>query len=294
MQRMLILVAALLGAGWEDVVLAQKADVEKLIAESQPAIQDQIHRIYDVFRRAVRDDLKTNCEAFDEIQRLKNMTKDKGEIVKQLAIFTATTESEEDTHVMLAGSILEFLNLPPSIPIRVLAPYLDADNRPLRDFARIWFHYHDSNTHIHGQPPLGSVNYYDYMVYVRSKMSTNVEDIPTALVEYMYEQQPDRALLVFCYARRQRRVPSDILWGEHVVSNALWLKANGFEERYQKALPEAAQELSKLSRYDEWWARRYVVEMMRRYPELRQPAVMEQFRKDSNALVSKAAKSVKE
>jgi len=316
---------------WYTIVPAQDGGI--LISESDRTIQEQIHRIYDVFRRAARDDLKTNCEAFDEIQRLKDMTNDKGEIVKQLAIFTAITESEEDAHVMLAGSILDFLDLPPSIPIRVLAPYLDADDRQLRDFARIWFQYHDSNTHIHGRPPLGSVNYYEYMQYVRSRFNKN-EEIPAPFIEYMYEQQPGKALLVFAYAsgsrdaaaqlqamrkifearqqgkkiepqegagqqwkeKRQARLRerSEILLAEHIISDAIWLKENGFDERFQKAMPEAENELAKLSKYDEWWARLYVAEMMRQYPVLRQPALMEQLRKDSHALVSKAAKSVKE
>lgn len=292
MRRTMIFVATLLPIAYSNG-LAQETNVELLIAEVQPDIQEQIKRTYTVFRSTARDDLKTNCEAFGELQKLKDITKDKGEIVKQLAIFTATTESEEDSHVMLVGIMLDFLDLPPSIPIRVLAPYLDADNRQLRDLARMWFYYHDSHERIHGRPPLGSVNYYDYMVYVRSK-TFNYEEIPDGFVEDIYQRHPDRALLVFYYGSKQVGRPREILWGEHVVSNALWLKENGFDEPYQKALPEAANELAKLSKYDEWWARLYVAEMMRQYPVLRQPAVVEQLRMDRNALVSKVARATKE
>lgn len=293
-----------LAMSWDSVVHAQ--DVGQLISESDSTIQDQINVVYDVFQRAARDHLKTSCEAFDELQRLKDMTDDKGEIVTQLAIFTAVTESEEDTHVMLAGSMLDSLNLPASIPIRVLAPYLDAKNRQLRDFSHMWFQFHDGNSRTHGKPPLGSVNYYDYMQYVRSRFTKN-EEIPTPFIEYIYEQHPGKALLVFAYgarainlnirpAQRQNELQArnEMELSERVVSSALWLKDKEFSDRFQKALPEATAELAKLAKHDQWWARLYVAEIMRQHRELRDAAVLEQLRKDSHALVSKTAKEVAE
>lgn len=267
--------------------VAHEEDVEKLIAESDPAIQEQFNRTHSAFFERPG---AGNCGAYSELQALRDRAQKKDEIVKQLAIFVVTTTSEEDVHVIAAFGILQALDLPAGIPIRVLAPYLDAENKKLRDLARMWFHYHDSNSRTHGQPPLGSVNYYDYMMYVRSQ-TFNYEEIPDGFVEYIYEQQPDRALLVFYYGTKQVGRPREILWGEHVVSNALWLKDNDFDERFQQALPEAAKELAKLSKYDEWWARLYVAEIMRRYPALRQPAIVQQLAADSNALVSKAARS---
>jgi hypothetical protein len=83
------------------------------------------------------------------------------------------------------------------------------------------------------------------------------------------------------------------LLAEHIISDAIWLRENRFEERFQMTLPEAAGELAKLAKQEEWWARLYVVEIMRRHRELRDAAVLEQLRKDGNALVSAAAKSVR-
>jgi len=311
-------------------------DVETLISESDPAIQGQINRIYDVFRRAARDDLKTNCDAFDELQRLKDMTDDKGEIVKQLALFAATTDSAEDAHVMLTGSILEYLNLPASIPIRVLAPYLDADDRQLRDFARGWFFNHDGHGRTQSRSPLGPTNYYDYMQYVRSRLNKN-EEIPIPFIKYLYEEQPDKAILVFAYANRQavgagqlailrdvfdarlqgreleshemrqlrsekrqqelrqqlaKEEQSEILLAEHIVSNAIWLKENVFNDRFKKALPEVNAELAKLAKHDQWWVRLYVAVIMRRHRELQQDEVIAMLSKDSDPLVAKAAEQM--
>jgi hypothetical protein len=279
-------------------------DARMLISESDPAIQGQIRRTYDAFL-AAGDDTATNCAAFKEVQQLKDV-EDKGEVVKQLAIFAATTESEEDSHVLLTGLMLNLLDLPSSIPIRVLAPYLDADNRRLRDFTQIWFHNHDSQRRIHGRPPLGSVNYYDYMQYVRSTLNRN-EEVPIPFIKYLYEDQPGKALLVFAYgsqragisdAPTQRRnvvrARREIELSERTISNAIWLKQNDFDESFQKALPEAADELAKLAKHREWWARLYVAEIMRRHREFQQKDILQQLTKDDNALVRKAAESVGE
>lgn len=87
---------------------------------------------------------------------------------------------------------------------------------------------------------------------------------------------------------------NEIFLAEHIVSNAIWLKGNGFDERFQKALPEADAELAKLAKHNQWWARLYVAYVMQQHPELRQGDVLQQLSADGNALVSKAALSVKE
>jgi hypothetical protein len=335
MRRIDFYVVVVLTTSWNICAFAQEPDVTKMIVESDPAIQEQFKRTYRAFFERPG---AGNCDAYSELQTLRERGKDKGEIVKQLAIFVVTTSSEEDEHVLGAWGMLHAIDLPPSIPIRVLAPYLDAENEKLRDFARGWFQYHDSNSHIHGQPPLGSVNYYDYMQYVRSRFMKN-EEIPPAFVDYLFEKQPGKALLVFAYAdpnrlavaqlkdmreildarlqgratspvelqqqrekgrqhadnRQQARTErSELLLAEHIVSDAIWLQENKFAERFQRALPEATAELAKLAKHPQWWARLCVVYIMRKNPELRDRDVMEQLQKDSNALVSKAAKSVKE
>jgi hypothetical protein len=329
--RTLGLVIALV-MNWYGSVLAK--DIGTLLAESNPAIQEQLTKTYNAFLAAPPDDVKSNCEAYHELQKLKEITDDKGAIVKELAVFVATTESVEEQHVLQAGGLLHLLDLPPSTIIRVLAPFLDTDDRQLRDFARIWFQYHDSHERTHGRPPLGSVNYHDYMEYVRARVARN-EEIPVGFIKFIYERHPGKALLVFAYASRagdavaqlhdirksleavrqgqeptpdevrQRQVAkrkhaiqrqeakieqSEMLLAEHVVSNAIWLKENGFAERFQATLPEAVEELKNLAK-GEWWARLYVAEIMRQHPELRESNVLRQLATDTDELVSEAAKS---
>lgn len=93
--------------------------------------------------------------------------------------------------------------------------------------------------------------------------------------------------------RQREKIPQKkILLAEHIISNAIWLKKKKFDERFQEALPEAKQQLANLAEHDRWWARFYVVQIMRRNHELRLDDVLHQLSRDSNVVVSKSAKLV--
>jgi hypothetical protein len=321
MRQTLFVIVALFAVGWVNETRAQ-ADVEKLVADLNPAIQAHISATYNALQQP-RVDPRSSVDVFREVQTLKGLTDDKSELVKQLAIFVVTTTSEEDMHVILALGILHFLDLPPSIPIHVLAPYLDTANQQLRLFVRSWFQSYDKAA---AEDPLKA-----YRSYVGLTLAKN-EEVPIEFIKYVYERYPGRALLVFVYADRQadisdkmqvmqkalqarrqgqepgqdlieegrqleirqqevRKERSEILLAEHIINNAIWLKEKRFDERFQQALPEAADELAKLAKHDEWWVRLYVAEMMRQHRELRQTDVLQQLSEDINPLVSKTAKS---
>jgi hypothetical protein len=345
---MVIFAAFVLGMSCT-VSLAEKADVEKLMSEARPDIQEQVKKTYEILLRTQGPDTKSNCEQNEEVGKLKNITKDKGEIVKQLAIFTAMTESEEDEHIFVAAAMLKLLEVPPSVPIRVLAPYIDSDNEKLRSFASGWFETHDTDLQARSVPTLAPVNYYDYMQYVRARLSRN-EEIPSAFVKYIYERHPGKALLVFAYSnsvdisvarlqglrkaidKRLKNAPAhdgapailppieipsqqseperpakteqqlekenharlmdrrEIELAEHIVSNAIWLNTYGYTERFQSGLPEANEQLDKLAK-GEWWAKLYVVYIMRQNPSLLKAQTLQKLSEDDNELVQEAAKS---
>jgi len=374
---------------------AQETSVEKLLAQSDLPMQEQFHQILKTFQVNAKDP-RTNAEALLKAHTLKISIADKGEIVKQVAIFAATPTCEEG-QPLFALVILHVLDLRPDIVIRILAPYLDSDNRDLRSFVRHWFKGHDKSGS--SWSPLKPVNFDDYADYVCRKISRS-EEVPAAFVEYIYERSPNRALLVFLAADAKRdsiarmmemnkkdeaeqrerekngkdaemkrelreslkrwesemrerdrnvqdpelrkklearwrerdknrqdtlalpptpppvtpKLPDkftplrdemhrqrdekrykEIRLAEHIVSNVIWLKKKKFDERFQKALPEAKKQLAKLAEYDQWWARLYVVEIMRRHQhrELRLPDVLDKLSRDSNFTVSKLAKSTK-
>ncbi len=289
---------------------AQESSVEKLLEQSEPAIQTWIGKVSDALNQS---DPKNNIVAQKVAANLNEAFADKHEIVKQVAIFAAGPDEQQP---LTALAVLQLLNLPPNIVIETLAPYLNADNIKLRSFVLDWFQNHDNGGS--DESPLQPVNYADYADYVRKRLNRN-EDIPNGFVEYLFERSPGRALLAFNRADRrgetvdrlqemrreleQRgnigKLPqpkagvgqSDIFLAEHMISNAIWFKKHHFDHQFQDALPAAKQQLSKLSEQQQWWVRLYVAEIMRRYREFRQTEVLEKLSHDSNAVVSKSAKS---
>jgi hypothetical protein len=264
---------------------AQEASVERLLSQSEATIQLQIDRIQNSLNQPGVDP-GSNLAIIQEIQALKESVADKGEIVKQVAIFAADADGDEQRPLMSA-MILQLLDLPPKIVIRVLAPHLSADDQNLRSFVRDWFQAHD-NAAPSGRAAseLQPINYEDYKNYVRGLLTTK-QEIPSAFVEYIFERSPNRALLIFYSAQRAKE--PDILLAEHTIGNAIWLKQNKFSERFEKSLPEANGELAKLAKHKEWWVRLYVAYIMRQHPELRQADVWKQFGADTSKLVSTAA-----
>jgi hypothetical protein len=82
---------------------------------------------------------------------------------------------------------------------------------------------------------------------------------------------------------------NELLLAEHVISNAIWLRKIGFDDRFPNTMREAIQQLSQLSEHEQWWVRLYVAETMQQNREFRQAEVLEKLSRDSNELVSKAA-----
>lgn len=258
--RLLIILVALL------IIPSHCVAEDDLLAQKEQAIQDQIDRVYNALKNEPRLDPGNNLAAFNEIQALKNIVDDKGEIVKQVAIFAANPGEGQP---LVANMILQMLDLSPKIVIRTLAPYLNADNAKVRSFVRDWFQAHD-NAGVPGPglPALQPVNYQDYSEYISGLVNTRLE-IPPAFVDYIYEREPSYALLAFAYAIEPANTRREIELSERVVSNTLWLNENRFDLRFRTELPKAVEELAKLANHDRWWTRRYVAEMAKRHPELR-------------------------
>lgn len=253
---------------------------------------------------------KSEADFDAELRALDDAVSDKGEIVKQVAIF-ATGPNERSRQA--ASQMLQRLKLSPRVVIRTLAPHLDSKDAKLRSFVRDWFSQHDKAG---TDDPLKPVNYADYVDYVRS-----YPDPPAPFVERIFGRSPERAFLVFyraskrshainalqaearevAAARKEAGVaalpakasdPDELLLAELLVSNAIRLKR--YDEQFQAALPEAKEQLTKLSKRDEWWARLYVAEIMRQQPELRVDDVLSNLSNDENELVSKRAQGLNE
>jgi hypothetical protein len=303
------------------ICAAQQAGVEKLLTQADPAIQSQIKATVIAFGSARQAGVKTNWKGYRELAALKELANDE-QLVKQLAIYAVAEQRPEETQVLEALLVIRFLDPKPRIPIRVLAPYLGSDNDQLRDFASDWFDWQFSAC-----PAEGSRNDQEYANYVGGKMMRK-EEIPSGFVEYLFEQSPERALLIFSRAYGQRDVVAklqherekmeaarqgrpipqqsaeqqrqqeqdreqrrELVLAELIVGNAIRLK--GYDEQFQKALPEAKEQLAKLSKRNEWWARLYVTKIMRQHRELQIAEVLDDLSDDENELVSKQAQGLR-
>jgi hypothetical protein len=299
---------------------AEDADIEQLMVQSDPVVHEQIARTLAALGRTHLE-LDGNVRAFEELQKLKD-TVAEDELVKQLAIFAATPADEQ--RPLAAVVILGHLRIPHQVTIRALAPYLGTADPQLHSFLYDIFRGID---HADSGPfKLG--NFYDYLEYIRVQVDRN-EEIPDSFVKYIYERSPGQALAVFNSATvnvsdeilllnkareraQQGRAPTEqeraevhrvkaerqqekqerrkIVLAEHIISNALWLKKHGFDERFQATMPEAMAELEKLAKHEEWWARMYVVYIMRQNLVLRRDHILRQLAEDENELVREAAK----
>jgi hypothetical protein len=309
-------IAVLLLAGWPSWAVAQTA-TEKLLAESDPAIQAQIGAVFDA---------KSEIEAVQHTQALKKFAKDNGELMKQLAIFEATSPRKHEMHVLITLMILGRLDIQPSVTFRTLAPLLDSENERLRELAEEWFQGYDGAAN---QKTLE-----EYISYMGGRWARN-EEVPTALIEHIHRQlPPERALMIFLNASRipgaaanvqaiktrmeanrqgrdlteqekqqeqereqvqQQRNEErrDILLAEHLISSAIWLKKNAYGKEFIELKPKATEQLAKLSQNKHWWARLYVAEIMARNFSLRAPEVLDKLADDENPMVRKAANAAK-
>jgi hypothetical protein len=292
------------------------------MADVNPVVQEQIATTYAALGRTHLE-LDGNVKAFEELQKLKDTVTDDGELVKQMAIFSASPGREQQP--LEAVVMLGHLRIPHQDTIRVLAPYLDTTDSRLHSFLYDIFRGLDRAD----AGPFVSTNYHDYLEYVRGQINRK-EEIPAPFIRYIYERAPEQALAVFRHATvdvsdhiqaiktsveaaQQGRGPTgqeredirqlqaerkrdgqkrrEILLAEHIISNALWLKSKKFNERFQAALPEVMEELQKLAEHEEWWARMYVVYIMRQNHVLLQDHILRQLAEDENELVREAAKS---
>jgi len=295
------------------LVEVQGATLKDLLSRSEPSVRATLETVVNDLNQSsgVRDKI----EALQIVDKLRESTDDEHEIVRQLAIFAAAPGEQQP---LMSLAVIKLLDLPPSVVIESLSPYLNAENSNLRSFVRDWFQSHDNGGS--DATPLTPVNFEDYEDFLRRKLQKN-ENIPSAFSAYIFERSSSRALIAFNRADRRGKVvdrlkamrkefeqeansrsdqlprpkaglgSNEILLAEHQISNAIWLKQHDYVEQFQKVLPEAQEQVLALATQEQWWVRLYVVEVMRRHREFREPKVLEALARDSHELVRASANS---
>jgi len=203
------------------------------------------------------------------------------ELVRQLAYAATKWRVPQETLVIL--DFFRVLKVDDDAIVDGLAPYLNADG-VLGELTRLCFR-RLGGAKWAPDSPLEPVNYSAFKDYIERQRAKG-EALPEAFVEWIYQRAPNHALLAFLYAHegdppRQR----EVLWNEHIVNDAIWRRENGFNTEFQNVKPDAISSLHKLSINENWWARLYVAEIMRKYPEFRVDVIVERLTKDENDLV---------
>ena len=167
--------------------------------------------------------------------------------------------------------------------VHTLLPYyLHGDDERLRGFIREHVLYGESLT---DELPQNDELVDALTMYVGERK----KNPPWGVVQLLYWKAPSAALLGLhaFYNKGDARKHDSLVWTEHLVKDVAWKKATGFIRPGE--LEEAVAQLDKLSRYEEWWVKLYVAEMLRRHPYFRDKQVLARLRADDNALVAKAA-----
>lgn len=298
---------------------------DELLAQSDPVAQQSLANLFDAFKPG-RD-----SEALQQIETLKEAAGDDGVggLAEQVAIFATTAQGEPGIVGMRALFVMHRLDLKSSVIIRSFSLYLGSENKRLREFVLEWFQMHDGEpedpfdeyadylcgmVYERREPPSEFVEYLFEQSPGRALLAFNRVAQYGKTMNQMKKMHEAREAEVAERRKRGESIPTfkpakpfldrvfpqlafeeirKIRLAEHLVSHAVWLKDKRFEGRFSEAATaDAREQLERLSTHDEWWARLYAAEIMRRHRDLRLPEAVEKLREDSNELVSKAAKSV--
>jgi hypothetical protein len=200
------------------------------------------------------------------------------------------------------------LGIADSRAVTALAPYLMADDRQLRQYV--------FETVLRGGTP---VNEGDLAgptdAALAAYVADQVEQCPWAAAQTLYWKAPSAAVLelgrrlLSSQPEKQKALrdavtavaavtgePGSLSGGPVVVTDGASPRDAAVFTRPRASTPGAAdaavERLEQLSRFDQWWVRLYVAEMMRRYdrePRLRDTGIVRRLRNDANPLVAKAA-----
>lgn len=118
-------------------------------------------------------------------------------------------------------------------------------------------------------------------------LASQKQNPPRLLVFHMIRTAPTEALSVMqrIYLDQQPKW-RHLLWANHLVQITNWRLERGFAE--EADIDAAFLELEKLSQFQEWWVRLYVVEILRHRPEFRRGDIIERLTKDPDQTVRDA------
>lgn len=243
-------------------------------------------KIQTLIRRVIDKKGEDDKGGREAMSHLKEMTRKTPQtIVPQLIHrIVHTTDEKEGWRVL---GIMYWLGLDYSGNVRTtLIPLLESKEEPIRRETTRWLFQIDQGSYI---------DIDSNIMFYRKPLLLRKEAPPSGLVNYVFDVAPSKALLLFgdIYSEEPKFgvFPRPLMWSDHVIKTVKWRLRNRFLQ--DGDLEKAQSVMDDLSKHDGWYARRYVVEVMRNIPKLGTPEILDRLKKDPNPLVSEPAKLVK-
>jgi len=205
----------------------------------------------------------TQDQLTTRLEQLKRVAeREECNLVVELLHFSMQSESMREG--MLPGVLIEQLKISKENIARGLIPILDTDDQGLREKCRNWLGEVEANDSVQGP---------DFSIY-ESIIRGNKTNVPRGLTMHMYDTDAETALRSFAS-----------VYLEEAEAEAL---ADSVRAR------DDAESLDQLSRRADWWAQLYVIEKMRKNPQLRSAVVLERLSKSRDTLVQESIRDLEQ
>lgn len=249
-------------------------------------VREELRRLRQLQASPNKIDEKPNTELYLKGLGSLMLASDRNPVafMHDLIDFEVTAIADRDERAaMLAVVALHISTVSKSKILEAVLPHLKRSDEPTRQVVRrLLQHIEDSSAG--GHPDFS---------YYRGHIGGDRRDkreIDLNLVEHMFRTSPSEALRTFVmvWYHDERRKPP--LWAAHVVDDLLWKRQHGFTAAKEPE-PAVTQELEKMAKHDEWWARLYAAEVIRQHPELGNQSLVDELARDPHPLVQKTAKA---
>lgn len=265
------------GCSWSVLYTKARCDEPRKapLTSSDPKIQELINAVV----YAPDDDAKEVREA---VKKLWIMARKSPKLLApQLIHYGARAKNETES----VGMLMMVKRLgPPFQLLEPMLPFLESEDERIQEEAIIWLRAIDLASSTGGDctDPAQS-----RLMSYRQALLQRKGAPPPALVTYLYATSPSHAMLILAQIDSEHvkrdQFPRDLMWSDHLITTVKWR----IRKRFLKPgdIESAHQEMEALSKHPGWYARRYVVEVLREYPELGTPQIRDRLKKDENPLV---------
>jgi len=199
-------------------------------------------------------------------------------LIPQLLLFKEQSRSTREG--MLFGALVEQLRIPSQDIIAGLVPLLEgaaAQRRTSIAGVLAQFEAHSIDR---------AANFDHYRPFLAS-------DAPVGLTRYLYESDPDAALITLTRARVQDAESlRALVHAQHVVADLRWQLRFGYIDSAElpgAVSPAALDALTELSTHSRWWARLAAAQLAVEQPGLRTSIPVEALAEDAHPAVREVA-----